>query len=104
MQRLDLFAAFLLGVLSAVCIQQSLSTFKACQHGRALNFVLVLCPRRASVYGCSTYGPVLLFPGACLRLILYYSLQYPILFTCPPPCVGAMWLLSAWVMRDVRPV
>ena len=87
-QCLDLAAAFLLGVPSAVCTRQPPTESML---GR---FHL---PAWSSVRGCSAYGPGLIFPrSACLRLILFCK--------CPPLCVGALWPMPAWVCHDVRSV
>ena len=47
--------------------------------------------------GCPAYGLVPFVPRrSCLRLILFC--------TCPPLCTGVLWLMPAWVCRDVQSV
>ena len=89
LQCLDLVAAFLLGVSSAVCTRQP-PTASMLAHFRL--------PAWSSVHAWFLRlrtGPIL--PRrACLRLILFC--------TCPPLCAGALWPMPAWVWRDVRSV
>ena len=52
-------------------------------------------PSPPSVRGCSAYALGVILPRCtCLRLILFW--------TCPPLCVGALWPIPAWVLRDVQ--
>ena len=86
-QCLDLVAAFLLRVSSAVCTLQPRPHL--CRHA----FASLLFP--PSVHGCAAYGPVLILPRrAALRRILFC--------TGPPPSVGALSPMPAWpgVMSD----
>ena len=83
---LDLVAAFLLGVSSAVGTRPRL-----CWHA------LACLSDPPSMRGCSAYELCSILPlNTCLRLILFC--------TCPPLCAGALWPMPAWVWRDVRSV
>ena len=54
-------------------------------------------PGPPSKRGCSASGQgMILSRTACLRLIPFC--------TCLPLCVGALWPMPAWVLRDVRSV
>ena len=88
LQCLDIVAAFLLGVSSAVCTRQP-PTASILARFRP--------PGHPSMHGCSAYGLGLILPrSACLRLIFFRM--------CPALCVGALWPTPAWVWRDVRSV
>ena len=86
-QSLDLAAAFLLGVSSAVCTRQPPTASMLARS--------VCMPGPLSMRGFSAYAPGPILPwSACLRLILFCI--------CPPLCAGALWPIPAWIWRDVR--
>ena len=88
---LDLVAAFLLGVSSALCTRQPPT---ASVLARLCWRAFVCLPGPPSMCGCFAYGPgPILARRACLRLILF--------LTCPPLCDGALWPMPTWVWCDV---
>ena len=87
LQCLAPVAAFLLGVSTAACTRLPPSAL--------LLASLHLPAWSPSTRGCSACSSVLCLPRRCsLRLLLFC--------TCPPLCAGALWLMPAWVWRDVQ--
>ena len=84
---LDLVAAFLLGVSTAVCTRRPPDASVLARFP--------CLPGPLSVRGCSASALCSILPRrTCLRLIPFC--------TCPPLCAGALWPMPAWVWRDVR--
>ena len=86
---LDLVAAFLLEVSSAVCIRQPLTASEVARFR---------LPAWASVHAWLLRLRTV-FDSALERL----PVPDPVC-TCPPLCAGALWPMPAWVCRDIRSV
>ena len=87
LQCLACVAAFLLGVSSVVCPPVPVRV----SIGEPSPFCLVLCPLVVAAPAVQ-----LCFLPRCnyVRLLLFC--------TCPPLCAWALWLMPAWVWRDVE--